>query len=32
VDQARDYAITVLAGSFAEFVRGLRAEEDFPVG
>jgi len=32
VDQARDYAITVLAGSFAEFVRGLRAEEEFPVG
>ena len=31
VDQERDYGVTVLAPSFAEFVRGLRAEGDFEV-
>ena len=29
VDQERDYSVTVLAASFAEFVRGLRDEEIF---
>ena len=32
VDQESDYAVTVLADSFAEFVRGLRDDSDFESG
>ena len=32
VDQEWDYAVTVLASGFAEFVRGLRAEEASDLG